>query len=79
MGSQIVRQVSAVVGAGALIASGAILAGCGKSGQPTAPVSTTTTTVATTTSSVTSTEKNIGPNGSQTFTPTAPEHRGNVG
>jgi hypothetical protein len=78
MGSQKVRRLAAVVGTGALIASGAFVAGCSNGGQPTTPTTTTTTTT-TTTSSAMPTEKNIGPNGSQTFTPAPPEHRGNVG
>ncbi|MEZ0053138.1 ABC-type glycerol-3-phosphate transport system substrate-binding protein [Mycobacterium sp. MAA66] len=77
MSSLTIRRLGVIIGSGALITSGALLAGCSNGGQPTTPTTSTTTTT-TTTTSVTPTEKSINPGG-PAFTPAPPEHRGNVG
>lgn len=66
------RRLAAVAGAGALLALGLLMSGCGNGGQP-APSSTPTTT--TTSSSVATTpstvDKDLNPNGPNLFTPPA--------
>ncbi|WP_354525732.1 hypothetical protein [Mycolicibacterium sp. 624] len=61
------RRLALVAGGGAIIAMGALTAGCGTSEEP-SPSTTTTTT----TSSVapSPTEKNITPGGGNSFSPT---------
>jgi len=63
---RLTRRLALVAGGGAIIAMGALTAGCSSTESPT-PSSTTTTT----TSSVapTSTEKNITPGGPNSFSP----------
>ena len=62
------RRLALIVGGSAIIAMGALTAGCGNKETPT-PSSTTTTT--TTTSAVTPspTEKSINPSAGNSFTP----------
>jgi hypothetical protein len=62
------RPLMAVVGGGALIVMGTLMAGCGNNGGQ-APSSTTTTTTTTTTTPPSPTEKNIDPNGPNLFSP----------
>ena len=59
------RRLALVAGGSAIIAMGALTAGCGGSESP-APSSTTTTT---TTTTVSPTEKNISPTGGNSFSP----------
>jgi hypothetical protein len=66
------RRLFAVLGGGALIALGALTAGCGNNGEQAPSTSTTTTTTTTTTTSAappSPTEKGINPNGPNLFTP----------
>jgi len=64
------RRLALVAGGGAIIAMGALTAGCGTSEEP-APSTTTTTTTTTTTSPVapSPTEKNLTPGGGNSFSP----------
>ncbi|MGH3637736.1 MAG: hypothetical protein ACRDUX_01785 [Mycobacterium sp.] len=64
------RRLALVAGGSAIIAMGALTAGCSGTESP-APSSTTTTTTATTTSSVapSPTEKNVNPTGGNSFSP----------
>ena len=79
MGSQTVRRLGVTLSIGALITSGAVLAGCGKGGQPTTPTPTTTTTTTTTTTvEPTPTEKGILPTGTSEYTPGPPPHSNGV-
>ena len=68
-----IARLVAVVGGGALISMGALLAGCGNNGEQAPSTTTTTTTVTTTpTSSAlppSPTEKGIDPTGGNLFTP----------
>lgn len=71
-----VRRIVVVAGGAALIALGALTAGCGTSGKQ-APSSTTTPTTSATTSAPPTTsavpaptEKSINPTGGNLFTPT---------
>jgi hypothetical protein len=65
-------RLVALVGGGAMIATGALLAGCGHNGEQ-APATTTATTTTTTPSSTavspSPTEKGINPTGGNLFTP----------
>jgi hypothetical protein len=66
------RRSIAVAGGAALIALGALTAGCGHNGEQAPSTSTTTTTSATTPSSAapaSPTEKVINPTGGNLFTP----------
>lgn len=58
------RRMALVAGGGAIIAMGALTAGCSGSESP-APSTTTTTT----TTSVSPTEKSVSPTGPNSFTP----------
>lgn len=68
-----IPRLVAVIGGGALISMGALLAGCGNNGEQAPPTTTTTTTVTTTTTSSalppSPTEKGIDPTGGNLFTP----------
>jgi hypothetical protein len=61
---RLTRRLALVVGGGAIIAMGALTAGCSSTETP-APSSTTTTT----TTSVTPTEKSLTPGGPNSFSP----------
>jgi|ERR1700722_3682157 len=68
------RRLAAIAGVSAIIAMGAMTAGCAK--QQNAPETTTTTTTTTTTATTTApsgagapTEKSINPTGGNLFTP----------
>jgi hypothetical protein len=63
---RLARRLALVMGGSAIIAMGALTAGCSSSETP-APSSTTTTT--TTTTSVSPTEKSLTPGGPNSFTP----------
>jgi hypothetical protein len=66
------RRVIAVAGGGALIALGALTAGCGNNGEQPPTTTTTTTTTMTPPSSAppaSPTEKVISPTGGNLFTP----------
>jgi hypothetical protein len=62
---RLARRLALVAGGSAIIAMGALTAGCGGKEAP-APSSTTTTT---TTTSVSPTEKQVNPTGGNSFTP----------
>lgn len=84
---RLARRLALVAGGGAIVAMGALTAGCSTTESPT-PSSTTTTTT-TTSVAPTPTEKNITPGGANSFSPSvlAPpaytqdpgNHRGNGG
>jgi len=61
---RLARRLALVAGGSAIIAMGALTAGCGGKEAP-APSSTTTTT----TTSVSPTEKQVNPTGGNSFTP----------
>jgi hypothetical protein len=61
---RLARRLALVVGGSAIVAMGALTAGCSSSQTP-APTSTTTTT----TTSVTPTEKSLTPGGPNSFSP----------
>jgi hypothetical protein len=61
---RLARRLALVVGGSAIVAMGALTAGC-SSNQTPAPTSTTTTT----TTSVTPTEKSLTPGGPNSFSP----------
>jgi len=65
------RMMAVAGGAAALITMGAVLAGCGSSGNQAPSTSTTTTTSppATTAPPASPTEKNLSPTGGNLFTP----------
>jgi len=70
------RRLAAVLGGTALVAMGAVLAGCGNGGNEAPATSTSTTSITTTSTTTTNsaapaspTEKSISPTGGNLFTP----------
>nr|WP_163800321.1 hypothetical protein [Mycolicibacterium sediminis] len=65
---RITRRLALVAGGGAIIAMGALTAGCGTSEEPT-PSTTPTTTTTTSAVAPTPTEKGLTPGGANSFSP----------
>jgi hypothetical protein len=62
------RRLALIAGGSAIIAMGALTAGCGQNQSP-SPSSTTTTTTTTTSVAPSPTEKSINPTGGNSFSP----------